>query len=110
MMLIKEFHQKYGSDIQFISINVDPDKKQYDQFCKTYGELFDWPILYFNNNYDWLIQNGIETLPDYMIINNQGQVVTRYAPAPENGLSDYLQSRYYKEEKHEDNPAFTEEE
>ncbi len=104
MMLIKEFHQKYGSDIQFISINVDPDKKQYDQFCKTYGELFDWSILYFNNNYDWLIQNGIETLPDYMIINNQGQVVTRYAPAPENGLSDYLQSRYYKEEKHEDNP------
>lgn len=106
MLLIKEFHNKYGSDIQFISINVDPDEKQYEDFYKTYGEMFNWPILYFNHNYDWLLENGIETLPDYMIINENGQILQRYAPAPETGLSDYLQSRFIKEEENNDNPLF----
>lgn len=106
MMLIKELNSKYGSDIQFISMNVDPDERQYEDFHKTYGEMFDWPILYFNQNYDWLLENGIETLPDYMIINENGQILQRYAPAPDKGLSDYLQSRFAKEEPENDNPLF----
>ena len=68
--------------------------------------MFNWPILYFNHNYDWLLENGIETLPDYMIINENGQILQRYAPAPETGLSDYLQSRFIKEEENNDNPLF----
>ena len=106
MMLIKEFNKRYGEKIQFVSLNIDPDREDYDRFCKAYGEMFEWPILYFDGNYDWLLENGVETLPDYLIINAQGQLLQRYPPAPEFGLSDYLMSRFDKEEEQPQNPLF----
>ena len=106
MMLIKEFNKRYGEKIQFVSLNIDPDREDYDRFCKAYGEMFEWPILYFDGNYDWLLENGVETLPDYLIINAQGQLLQRYPPAPEFGLSDYLMFRFDKEEEQPQNPLF----
>ncbi len=106
MMLIKEFNKRYGEKIQFVSLNIDPDMEDYDRFCKAYGEMFEWPILYFDGNYDWLLENGVETLPDYLIINAQGQLLQRYPPAPEFGLSDYLMFRFDKEEEQPQNPLF----
>ena len=106
MMLIKEFNKRYGEKIQFVSLNIDPDREDYNRFCKAYGEMFEWPILYFDGNYDWLLENGVETLPDYLIINAQGQLLQRYPPAPEFGLSDYLMLRFDKEEEQPQNPLF----
>lgn len=106
MMLIKEFNKLYGSKIQFISLNLDADESQYEQFCKNYGTMFDWPILYFNGQYDWLTAQGIATLPDYLIMDDKGQVINRDAPAPEHGLSEYLYEHYPKQVQEEVNPMF----
>jgi len=106
MMLIKEFNKKYGEKIQFISLNIDPDRESYEHFCQTYGEMFDWPILYFDDNYDWLLENGVEALPDYCIINAQGQMLQRYPPAPEFGLAEYLLLRFSEQEEQPQNPLF----
>ncbi len=107
MMLIKEFEKKYGDNIQFVSINIDPAPESYEQFCDHYGEMFDWPILYFNGNYNWLMENGVETLPDNMIINCNGHVLDRFIPNPEGGLSEYLQARYATEEYTEEENPFS---
>lgn len=106
MTLIREFNKKYGDKIQFLSLNVDPDRESYEQFLKNYGEMFDWPILYFDGNYDWLLENGVETLPEYLIINTDGQLLQRYPPEPEVGLSDYLLRRFPPQEEQPDNPLF----
>lgn len=106
MTLIKEFNKMYGDKIQFVSLNLDSDESQYEQFCKRYAKLFDWPILYFNKNYDWLTEHEIETLPDYMIMNDRGKVINRDAPAPEHGLSEYLYEHYSNQVKEEENPMF----
>lgn len=106
MLLLKEYNQQYGDKLQFVSLNVDMKKDDYEQFCKTYKEMFDWPILYFNGNYDWLMANGIETLPDYMILNENACVIYRDVPAPEKGLADYLLIRFPVQEEDNTNPLF----
>ncbi len=106
MLILKELNKRYGDKIQFVSLNVDMDKVDYERFCKQYKGMFDWPVLYFNGNYDWLMLQGVETLPDYLIVNSAGQVLLRNAPAPDYGLSDYLLRRYPPSEEPEENPLF----
>ena len=106
MLILKELNKQYGDKIQFVSLNVDMDKSDYERFCKQYKDKFDWPVLYFNGNYDWLMEQGVETLPDYMIVNSSGRVILRDAPAPEHGLTDYLLKRFPPEEEQDDNPLF----
>lgn len=106
MMIIQEFNKEYGDSLQFISINVDPDVSTYEQFCKSYESLFEWPIVHFNDAYQWLMENGIETLPDHFIMNATGHIIDRYPPAPEQNLIEYLQLKYTPEEKKNDNPLF----
>lgn len=106
MMLIREFQKIYGDSIQFVSLNLDADETRYRAFCEKYAARFDWPILYFNKNYDWMAVMGIETLPDYFILNAEGNILLREAPSPEHGLSEYLFSRYHKEKPEPENPMF----
>ena len=106
MLILSELNKQYGDRIQIVSLNVDMRKSDYEQFCKTYKDRFDWPILYFNDNYNWLMMNSIETLPDYLIVNSDGLVLLRDAPAPDKGLSDYLLRRFPPEENDDGNPLF----
>jgi len=106
MMIIKELQTKYNNRVQFVSLCVDPDKSTYQAFVKQYGKQFDWPILYFDAQYDWLLQQGIETLPDHLIFSADGTLMMRYPPAPEKGLPEYLQATYPDEIEKDENPMF----
>lgn len=106
MLIIKELAKDYDGRVQFVSLCLDPDKKSYQAFVKQYGKQFDWPILYFDGQYDWLAQQGIETLPDHFFIDANGSIQIRYAPAPDNGLPEYLLINFPKEEEQEENPLF----
>ena len=106
MMIIKELQKKYEGKVQFVSLCVDPKKSTYQAFVKQYGKQFDWPVLYFDAQYDWLLQQGIETLPDYLFFNANGTVSMRYPPAPEQGLPEYLQMNFPDDSQEEENPMF----
>lgn len=106
MMILQELNKRYGDKIRFVSVNLDPDVEHFKKFCRQYENMFDWSMLYFNHQYDWVMNNGVETLPDYLILSPNGKVIDRYLPHVESGLSDYLQARYPKEEKEEKNPLF----
>ena len=106
MMIIKELQKKYEGKVQFVSLCVDPKKSTYQAFVKQYGKQFDWPVLYFDAQYDWLLQQGIETLPDHLFLNANGTVSMRYAPAPEQGLTEYLQMNFSNEAQEDENPMF----
>lgn len=105
MLIIKELSSKFNK-VQFVSLCVDPDKSTYQAFIKHYGKQFDWPVLYFDAQYDWLLQQGIETLPDYLFFNADGNLMMRYPPTPEQGLPGYLQFHYPEEDQEEENPLF----
>lgn len=106
MLIIKELQTKYADKIQFVSLCTDPDKKTYQAFTKQFGKQFDWPVLYFDGQYDWLMQQGVETLPDHILIGESGSIIMRYAPAPEQGLPEYLQLHFPEEVEENDNPLF----
>lgn len=106
MVLLNEFYQTFQDNVQFVSLCVDYDKKQYEKFCKTYGDKIGWPILHFNDNYDWLMLNEVETLPEYLMTSPQGKITNRYPPSPENGLLQYFYNTFPKEEKESENPLF----
>ena len=106
MVIIKELHNKYNEEVQFISLCIDPEKANYQTFVKQYGKMFDWPILYFNEQYDWLISQGVETLPDQMLFKADGTMQMRYAPAPEQELPRYLQLNFPEKTEEDQNPLF----
>ena len=106
MMIIKELYNKYNEKVQFVSLCIDPEKANYQAYIKQYGKMFDWPILYFNEQYDWLISQGVETLPDQMFFNADGTMRMRYAPAPEKDLPNYLQMNFPEDIEEDQNPLF----
>lgn len=106
MTIIKELNNKYQEKMQFVSLCVDPDKHTYQAFVKQFGKQFDWPILYFDEQYDWLHRQGVETLPDHIMLNASGSISMRYPPAPEQGLPEYLQTLFPDETEEEQNPLF----
>ena len=106
MLIIKELQKKYEGKVQFVSLCVDPEKSTYQAFVKQYAKQFDWPVLYFDAQYDWLQQQGIETLPDHLFLNANGSVSMRFPPAPEQGLPEYLQMNFPDDAKEDENPLF----
>ena len=106
MMIINELQKKYEGRVQFVSLCVDPDKRTCQAFIKQYGKQFNWPILYFDEQYDWLLLQGIETLPEYLFYNADGTLLMRYPPAPEHGLPEYLLLHFPDEKEEDQNPLF----
>lgn len=106
MMIIKELYNKYNDKVQFVSLCVDMGKERYLEFVKRFGEQFDWPILYFNDQYDWLSENGVETLPDHLFFDGKGRLSMRFPPAPEHGLPEFMQMRFSGEQEEDQNPLF----
>lgn len=106
MLLLKEFYETFKDHIQFVSLCLDPTRATYEQFCKTYKGVCEWPVLHFNGNYDWLMENLIEALPDYLLCDAEGRITKRYVPAPENGLLQYLNTLFPPETEENNNPLF----
>ena len=106
MMIINELQKKYEGRVQFLSLCVDPEKRTYQAFVKQYGKLFSWPILYFDEQYDWLLLQGVETLPEHLFFGSDGTLMMRFPPAPEQGLPEYLQIRFPEQTEENHNPLF----
>lgn len=106
MMIINELQKKYDGRVQFLSLCVDPEKRTYQNFVKQYGKQFSWPILYFDEQYDWLALQGVETLPDHLLFGGDGALIKRFPPAPDQGLPEYLQANYPEQVEEEQNPLF----
>lgn len=108
MAMLKELESKYGEKVQFVSLCIDPEESGFSSFVRKYKKNFGWPVLYFNQEYEWLYREGIETLPDHILFNPDGTVAMRYAPSPERGLPEFLLMNFSGEEQQDQNPLFFE--
>ena len=105
MLIIKELQEKYKDDITFVSVSVDLEFSQFRSFIREYEKNFDWPIVHFNESYDWLRDMGIVSLPDNILIDPSGNISQRFAPDPSRNLSRFLLQKFHKEEENS-NPLF----
>jgi len=102
MLIIEELQKAYKDDIVFVSVSVDADPTKFIQFKKKYKQ-FDWEFVHFNNNYMWLKQMEIYSLPEYLLFSPDGTLYMRYPPALDKSLPILLMQLFQKEEK-EKNP------
>ena len=105
MMIIKELRNKYKDSIEFISVSIDISREDFVAFMKDYS-LFDWPFVHFDGQYDWLRNMNINSIPDNILINSQGDIEQRYAPDITDKLSERLARLFYQEPKEPKNPMF----
>lgn len=105
MKLIEELKKEYEEKIEFVSISVDYDINKFENFRLNYPE-FDWTFIHFNEQYAWMDYFEINSLPEYYLLSEEGNLMQRYAPAPTKGLSQYLQIQFFEEEEVPENPMF----
>ena len=79
MMILKELKNKYGDKIEFVSLSLDFNFGHFIQFLEQCPQ-FDWHFVHFNNQFAWLEQMHITTLPDNIMIKPDGTLAQRYAP------------------------------
>lgn len=98
MMIIKELHKKYEDKMVFVSVSLDFNLNLFVQF-KDYYRQFDWQFAHFNNQFDWLNEMQITTLPDNILIGPDGKLARRYAPDISRDLPLFLLQLFKEEEK-----------
>lgn len=89
MMIINELKKKYGEKIEFVSLSLDFNFGHFIQFMEQYRQ-FDWHFVHFNDQFAWLEQMHITTLPDNILISPDGTLAQRYAPDITSKLALYL--------------------
>ena len=89
MMILKELKAKYGDKIEFVSISLDFTVSHLLQFKEKYPQ-FDWHFVHFNNQFAWLDELEINSLPDNILLNPDGTIARRNAPDITRDLSLFL--------------------
>ncbi len=98
MMVIKQLKEKYGENIEFVSLSLDFTISHLLQFKEKYPQ-FDWHFVHFNDQFNWIDEMGINSLPDNLLINPDGTLSNRNAPDITRDLSRFLMRQFAPEEE-----------
>lgn len=87
MKYIQKLEQKYGNRVIFISIASGEDVAAEKHYFST--NKFNWILLH---DTDKLIRNAyhIKTIPYYILIDTEGDVIKGNAPAPSSNMDNFL--------------------
>lgn len=80
LRLMQTLEEKYGDQLHFISINIDEEEEPYKSVKAQFN--FDWTFLYGGRDYLLREQYEVKTVPVYFLIDEEGMLIQRYAPAP----------------------------
>ena len=98
MMIIKELKAKYGDKIEFVSLSLDFMVSPLLQFKEKYPQ-FDWKFVHFNNQFEWLDELEINSLPDNLLLTPEGTLYQRNAPDITRDLPLFLMRLFAPEEE-----------
>lgn len=95
---IEKLKEEYKDSVQFISISLDVNTAKLFHFVNKYPQ-FNWPILHFGNNFDFVETYGLKGLPLAMILDKEGNIISNPAPLPD-GVLTQLFNEIYKNKYH----------
>ena len=98
MMIIKELKEKYGENIEFVSLSLDFTVSKLLQFKEKYPQ-FDWRFVHFNNEFSWLDEIGVNALPDNLLLKPDGTLYRRDAPDITRDLPLFLMRMFAPQEE-----------
>jgi len=87
---INKLKKTYGDSIEFISISVDVNSGKLFQFVNKQID-FNWQILHFNNDYDFIDNYQIKGLPYSIFLDKDGQIIANPALQPDEDLSKFFE-------------------
>ncbi|MBR4536291.1 MAG: redoxin domain-containing protein [Bacteroidales bacterium] len=105
LMVIREIQEMYKDSLRCVGVCLDFDKYQLQNFLNKYPQ-FDWEFVHFNQQYQWLNNLEVNSLPDYILLSPEAKVYERYLPAPADGLVDYLNHLFSPSSRDDNNPMF----
>ena len=73
---LRELHKKYADRLVLISISDDEDQQAWRRFLKANEQKLDWPQ-YFDTNHRIGSLFGINKMPTYVVIDEEGAIVQR---------------------------------
>jgi len=80
LRLIQKLYQTYGSQIEFISINLDEDAEAYKKVKQENN--YAWHFLHRGNDYALKKDYELYALPAYFLIDAEGKFIKPFAPGP----------------------------
>ena len=105
LMVIREIQEMFKDSLRCVGVCLDFDKYQLQNFLNKYPQ-FDWEFVHFNQQYQWLNNLEVNSLPDYLLLSPDGKIYERYLPAPADGLVDYLNRLLAPAAPEDNNPMF----
>lgn len=95
MDVIHQLEKKYYKNIHFLSICIDKDKKNYENFIQEKNN-YKWPICYYNGDIEIINDYKVLNLPKYILINPDGTVnqAPAYTPLP-NGINESIENTFF---------------
>src|SRR5690606_32353406 len=86
MKKIAELHQKYGNEVEFISISIDKSGKKMEKFLQK--QNYQWRFAHFNNNEKIIEDFQVVAIPLYYLIDPTGKIVQSPALRPAGGIEN----------------------
>lgn len=96
MFAIQKVKKDFEGKIEFISVSMDINTAKLYHFVNRFPQ-FDWPILSFGNNYEWVKAFDIHAFPAQVLLDAEGKIIQYPAMLASDELSRFLHA-YFMED------------
>gem|GEM_PF-1119415 len=86
---VKELERKFGNQIKFVSICMDEDWSNFQNFLMEH-RTYNWLFLFGNGDKLLKEKLNLVTVPQYFLLNPNGEIMLDYTFSPEEGITDTL--------------------
>ena len=86
---VKELERKFGNQIKFVSICMDEDWSSFQDFLIEH-RTYNWLFLFGNGDKLLKEKLNLVTVPQYFLLNPNGEIMLDYTFSPEEGITDTL--------------------
>lgn len=102
LKIMEDMYKKYNKYIQFISISLDEDEKEFIQFKKEHPK-YKWHFAHYKGENNILLNYDISSVPTYVLIDENGYIEQSQAlsPAPNYPRSSIDKTFFYIKKKKE---------
>jgi len=89
LKLINDYEKKYGNKIEFIGISLDRKKETFMDFLLKNN--FSWHALYFNGDKELIEKYNAKSLPLFVFIDENGDILNYPARMPSGNIETVFQ-------------------
>ncbi len=87
--IMSEYYEKCKEKVEFISICTDSKVEKMKTYLEQHPQ-YQWPFLYYENNFNLLESFHVVSFPSYILIDPKGYIIDYSAARPSENLASLL--------------------